>query len=100
MNYRLSSDAQADLDDCWLYIAQDNVQSADRFVVTIKERLDMLVTHPHLGRRCDELAPHLQRLPVGSYAIFYRHRPSHLEIVRILHGARDIDSVFNPPEEP
>ena len=39
MNYRLSSAAQTDLDDCWLYVAQDNPQAADRF----KERLESVI---------------------------------------------------------
>lgn len=38
----------------------------------------------------DILHPGLRFLPEGNYLIFYRLREEHLEVVRILHGARDI----------
>jgi toxin ParE1/3/4 len=96
MKYRLSTAAQTDLDDCWLYIARDNPQAADRFLDALEEKFSMLATHPGLGRKCDELRPGLQRFPVGTHVIFYRLRTKHIEIVRVLHGARDIEAVFGP----
>jgi len=99
MNYRLSPAAQTDLGDVWLYIAQDNPQAADRFLDALEEKLTMLATHPNLGRKCDELGPSLQRFPIGAYVIFYRLQAKHMEIVRVLHGARDIESILNPTEE-
>jgi len=48
--------------------------------------------------RCrDELAPGLRSLPVGNYVVFYRGREGGIEVIRVLHGARDIDALFNPP---
>lgn len=96
MNYRLSPAAQTDLDDVWLYIAQDNPQAADRFLDTLEEKLAMLTTHPNVGRKCDELGPGLQRFPVSAYVVFYRFQAEHMEIVRVLHGARDIESILDP----
>jgi toxin ParE1/3/4 len=100
MNYRLSSAAQRDLDDCWFYIAQDNEDAADRFLDAIGKKLVMLAAHPNVGRSCDELAPDLQRLTVGSHVVFFRRRPNYIEIARILHGARDIEAILNPPDSP
>jgi len=94
MRYRLSAAAQTDLDDVWLYIAQDNPRAADRFLDDLEDKLVMLATQPHLGRRCDELGAGLQRFPVGAYVIFYRIRAKHMEIVRVLHGARDIEFIL------
>jgi toxin ParE1/3/4 len=99
MKWRLSAAAQGDLQDRWFHIAQDNVQAADRLLDSIEKRLVMLAKHPHSGRRCDELGPNLHRFPVGSCVIFYRIQPKHIEIVRILHGARDIEAIFNPSGE-
>jgi len=96
VNYRFSHAAQTDLDDCWLYIARDNPQAADRFLDTLEEKLSMLATHPRLGRKCDELGPGLQRFPVAGHVVFYRVRAKRIEIVRVLHGARDIEAVFDP----
>jgi toxin ParE1/3/4 len=99
MMFRLSAAAQGDLEDRWLHIAQDNPQAADRLLDAIEKKPVMLAKHPHLGRKCDELGPNLHRFPADSCVIFYRIQTRHIETVRILHGARDIETVFKPPEE-
>ncbi len=99
MMCRLSAAALADLEDCWLYIAQDSVQAADRLLDTIEEKLVMLAKYPHSGRHCHELGPNLHRSPVGSCVIFYRIQAKHIEVVRVLHGARDIEAIFTPSDE-
>jgi len=47
-----------------------------------------------MGRNRDELYPGLKSFPVGKYIIFYLPISDGLEIVRILHGMRDIDTFF------
>lgn len=98
MKFRLSAAAQSDLDDCWSYIAQDNIQAAERFLDVIVEKLAMLATHPNLGRKCMVESPGLRQFLLSSHVIFYRLEPTHLEVVRILHGARDIETILKPPE--
>jgi toxin ParE1/3/4 len=56
--------------------------------------LQALATQPGMGRRRDELAPGLQSFPLGRYVIFYRALPAATEIVRVLHGARDVESIL------
>jgi hypothetical protein len=41
-----------------------------------------------------ELAAELRSLPVGKYTIFYLPLSNGVQIVRVLHGARDIDAIF------
>ena len=47
-----------------------------------------------MGRRREELAPGLRSILQGSYVIFYRLTEERIEIVRVLHVARDIDQQF------
>jgi plasmid stabilization system protein ParE len=47
-----------------------------------------------LGRARLELAPNLRSLLVGDYVMFYRPIDDGIEVVRVLHGARDIDAMF------
>jgi toxin ParE1/3/4 len=54
----------------------------------------LVATQPHIGRARPELAPELRSVPEGRYVMFYRPLPDGVEIVRVLHGARDLDSVF------
>jgi toxin ParE1/3/4 len=44
------------------------------------------------------LASGLRSFPVGRYVIFYMPTPKGVEIVRVLHGARDADSALHDEE--
>lgn len=86
--------AEADLDDLWWYIAQDNPEAADRLLERIEELCELLATRPQLGRRREELAPGLRSFPAESYAIFYQPITDGIAVVRVLHASRDIDRLF------
>lgn len=92
--YRVSDAARSDLDEIWFYIAQDNVDAADRFIRAVVSRFPRLAAMPHLGRQREELATRLRSFPVGNYVIFYRPMENGIEIVRVLHGARDFPPLF------
>ena len=86
--------AEADLDEIWLYIAQDDPNSADRFIDLIEERCRLLAENPLLGRSRPERAPGLRSFPVGNYIIFYVPIENGIEIVRVISGARNIEALF------
>jgi toxin ParE1/3/4 len=50
----------------------------------------LLSAHPLSGRARDELARGLRSVPYSRYVIFYRPIKDGVEIVRVLHGARDL----------
>ena len=86
--------ARDDLHEIWEYIAQDNIEAAERLVNRIEELGQLLAQHPHLGRRREELATGLRSFPMDRYLVFYRPIEDGIEIVRVLHASRDIDSIF------
>jgi toxin ParE1/3/4 len=93
--YRLTEAALADLDVIWLYVAEHGgIETADRFIDTIMERFPLLATYPGLGREREELAPNLLSFPMGEYLIFYRRAGDGIDIVRVLHGSRDLPRLF------
>jgi toxin ParE1/3/4 len=92
--YRLTEEADNDLIEIWLHISQDNLESADKFLETLVEKFALLAGQPKIGRARPELAPRLRSFPAGRYIIFYRLIPDGVEIARILHSRRDIESVF------
>lgn len=94
MRYRLSRQADNDLERIWGFIATDSPRQADRLLDTIHTRLHKLARSPLLGTACPELSPSLRFLAVKSYVIYYRPLAEGIEIVRVLHGARDIKSLF------
>lgn len=91
--YRLAAPADEDLNEIWAYVAKENPAAADRLIDLLFEKFSMLTAHPQIGRVCDELAPGLHRLPAANYVIFYRIASKHIEIARVLHGARDIEAI-------
>jgi toxin ParE1/3/4 len=48
-----------------------------------------------MGQAVPELASELRRFPVVGFLIFYRGASYGIEVLRVLHGARDIEAVFH-----
>lgn len=94
-SYRLSPQAEADLDDIWTYYARRDAVEADLFTYQILERCLLLASQPLMGRERPELADGLRSLALGKYVIFYRLHSNGVEIVRILHGSRDLEGLFD-----
>ena len=92
-HFRLSAQARADLEEIWLFIAEDDLQAADRFNALLLSKIISLAKQPLIGRAREDLRPGVRGFPVGNYVIFYRDTPAAVEIIRILHGARDIASL-------
>jgi len=90
----LAPAAETDAAEIWAYIAQDSPDAADRLLNRFDALFRLLVSQPFLGKSIEELASNLRFVPAGSYLIFYRPVKDRVEIVRILHGARDITSEF------
>jgi toxin ParE1/3/4 len=94
-----SSEAKADVQEIAWYIAQDNLDAALRFFNLIDEKLKLLAAFPGAGTARDELAPGLRSFPVGNYLIVYRRiKGGEIEVVRILHGARNLRKIFKRPK--
>jgi len=95
--YRLTPDAEQDLDDIWLYIAADSSRNADLFEDRLFGTFDRLAAMPGIGhRRPDWTDKPVLFFPVGQYLIVYRETAP-LEIVRVLHGARHMPRVLGNP---
>ena len=91
---RVAGKATADLDEIWLYIAQDNPDAADKYIRVIVARFPMLASMPLMGRERGELSPGLRSFPVSRHVIFYRPMDNGVEIARVLDGARDLPPLF------
>lgn len=89
-----SPQAESDLIEIAVYIAQDNPKAASRWLDTIDEKLDMLSRQPLIGEIREEIARNLRSFPVGNYIIFYQPFDDGVKLVRVLHGARDLDQLF------
>lgn len=76
------------------YIAADNLAAALGFYDEIDRLLSMIARNPDIGEAVEHLAPGLRRFTFGNYLLFYCHNDDAIELIRVLHGARDIDRLF------
>lgn len=87
--------AKDDLLDGWDYLAEvSGMEAADRWVEQLDAKLSLLARQPQMGRQRDELAPGLRSFPIGRHVVFYLSLHDGIEVVRLLHGARDMDALF------
>jgi toxin ParE1/3/4 len=86
--------ASADLSEIWEFIAEDSMARADEFIDRIDAKLQVLASQPLMGRERIDLAPGMRSVPVAPYVIFYQPVQDRIEIVRVLHGVRDIGAQF------
>jgi antitoxin ParD1/3/4/toxin ParE1/3/4 len=91
--YVVSAEAKTDLAEIWEYIAQDNLDAADRWIARLREAFDSLARAPGIGHKREDLTGFpVLFWPVGEYMVIYRAQTGHIEIVAVTQGARDIPS--------
>jgi plasmid stabilization system protein ParE len=96
--YTLTSSAEDDLFDIWRYIARDNIEAANRVEEAIHEACDFLARSPHAGHPRPDLTPRAVRFwtvsPFKNYVIIYDPEARPLQVLRILHGGRNLRALL------
>jgi len=93
-----SPEAEQDLIEIWAYLAREaSPRVADRQLRSIDRACDGLSERPLTGRIRSELLAGVRSIPVRPYALFYRVTATTVEVVRVLHGSRDIGAIFSEP---
>ncbi len=87
-----------DLAEIWAYIADDSADHADAFAALLDSKFQALARQPSMGRSRPELATDLRSFAVGRYVIFYVPLSDGVEIVRVLHGVRDMEAILQDDE--
>jgi toxin ParE1/3/4 len=98
MGFRLVPEAEAELDDVWLYTARESasIEIANRLIDAITQRFWLLGQYPHIDRRRDhDLRPGLRSFPLGEYVIFYRIEGGDALILHVIRGSRDIEGLLD-----
>lgn len=88
MSYRLRPLAERDIEEIVSYIAAESPSAASRWFGTLRTTCERLSDMPKMGVARPEIRPELRLLVMGNYLIAYREIAGGVEIVRILHGAR------------
>lgn len=85
--------ARQDFQDIGDYIAKDNLHAALTFVKRLEARCLSLSQNPRIGRKRDEMKTNLRSATEGDYLIFYRPLADGIEVMRVIHGSRDINKI-------
>ncbi len=91
---KFSSLAETDIEDISLYFLKYSKNSARKFLKELMSKFQLLAKNPKIGRAHDEFFLNLRSFPDRDYIIFYFPIENGVEIYRVLHGTRDIDSLF------
>lgn len=98
--------ADQDIIDQAEYLTRhQSLQTGLRFYRAADETFRLIASQPEIGTRAEfrssflhgmRMFP-LKRFP--NHLVFYRRVENDVEIIRILHGARDIETLFKREEE-
>src|SRR5436309_1485230 len=91
---RITAQARADLEAAWDSVAESNEAAADRLLDTILKQARLHAQFPLMGRPRNDLAANVRSFVVRPYVVFYRPVENTIEVLRVLHGARDIEGIF------
>ena len=99
MKVNRSAAAVLDIIETAEYIAQDNIDAAARFVDAVDESIEVLAKSPGVGviRKVGN-APEMKMWVVKGFPnslLFYRATPTEINVIRVVHSARDFYRIFD-----
>ncbi len=94
-DFIVSPVASRDLDEIWVYIAEDSPSAADRWLDKLEKAIHLLASVPTVGHvRKDLTDKPVLFWPVGRYLMIYRADRQPIEIVRVISAYRDVTALF------
>ena len=99
-NVHKREQAKRDLEEIFVFLGERDLDTGLDFLLAAEQTFDLLARMPHLGSKRNFRArqlPGLRQFPVKSYAdflIFYQPVIGGVEIIRVLHGKRDLKAFF------
>src|SRR5256885_14940513 len=96
-----SPEALGDLADIWNYYTHSaGRRTADNIIREIGDAVRLLEDHPYGGRARDEVRPGLRSVVANPHVVFYRvTQDDVVQIVRAIDGRRDIEAIFEAPDD-
>lgn len=93
---RITSPARNDLRQIRAYLTKYSPEAASYITQEIRTRLALLADQPGIGHvRADLTSADVLFFSVRSYMVIYRVTGSEVQILRVLHGARDLESFLD-----
>ena len=91
MNVRWTETAQEHLEAIYGYIAKDSPEYALRTIDRLTRRSQQVADLPLSGRRVPEYeTDQIREMIEGPYRIIYCIKPDQIDILAVIHGARNV----------
>ncbi len=93
--FDVSPAALHDLEEIRDYIAKDSPPRATKQIEKLYDRFHTLASMPGAGRLRPNLGADVRSFAIAPYVVFYRLQGDVVLVMRVLHGARDVDALFS-----
>ena len=98
-HYIISPSASRDLNEIIDYFANLNVEIGERLIAAFEKKCQNLVNFPMIGRSYEDIKTGLRGVPLDGYIILYQVTANTLEILRVVHGSRNLKALFESDQD-
>ncbi len=93
-NYIISPSATRDLNQIADYFLVRNLEAGEKLFKEFNRKCHNLANFPEMGRSYAYIKPSLRGLPLDGYIIIYQVIEDGVEILRVVSGRQDLESLF------
>jgi toxin ParE1/3/4 len=97
--YIISDEAIEDLDRISEYFLQNNLEAGEQFIQSFNAKCLQLIRFPKMGRSYNQIRSNVRGVLLRGFIIFYQTETVDIEILRVVSGRRDLNSIFPPDVE-
>jgi toxin ParE1/3/4 len=87
--FNVTPDADRDLEQACAWYNEKQEGLGDRFVLAVREKFEVILRWPELPHAFGRKAIRKVRIPRSPYSIYYRIIGQKIQVMAIVHGARD-----------
>ncbi|MEH1765527.1 MAG: type II toxin-antitoxin system RelE/ParE family toxin [Nostoc sp.] len=95
----ISPKASQDLSEIIDYFVRVNIDAGEDFINKFEKKCKYLANFPNMGRSYGNIKPDLRGIPLDNYIIIYRLINSGIEVVRVVSGYQNLESLFAESDE-
>ncbi len=92
----ISRRAEEELRQIWRTVATETLAAADRLLLRIDDKLQILRDFPGIGTLRDDIRPGFRMLVEGNYLLLYEYAAANdaVELIAVVDGRRDLSELF------
>ncbi len=92
--YIISPSASRDLNQIADYFLTRNLEVGEKLFREFNKKCQNIANFPSIGRSYAHIRPGLRGLPLDGYVILYKVVDDEVEILRVVSGRQDLESLF------